>query len=128
MLKTKLPVIVLRNMILLPSGEIKLEIQEAQDKNIIYKAINEHNGYVLLISPKYATMDDINKDELPKFGIIGKNMSLNTETMITVASKEAIVEGKAYIYSDFETGTRIAVALLILQYIKNKEPALLNKV
>ena len=30
--------------------------------------------------------------------------------------------------SDFETGTRIAVALLILQYIKNKEPALLNKV
>ena len=72
MLKTKLPVIVLRNMILLPSGEIKLEIQEAQDKNIIYKAINEHNGYVLLISPKYATMDDINKDELPKFGIIGK--------------------------------------------------------
>ena len=30
--------------------------------------------------------------------------------------------------SDFETGTRISVALLILQYIKNKEPALLNKV
>ena len=72
MLKTKLPVIVLRNMILLPSGEIKLEIQEAQDKNIIYKAINEHNGYVLLISPKYATMEDINKEELPKFGVIGK--------------------------------------------------------
>ncbi len=30
--------------------------------------------------------------------------------------------------SDFETGVRIAMALLILQYIKNKEPALLNKV
>lgn len=72
MLKTKLPVIVLRNMILLPSGEIKLEIQEEQDKVIIYKAINEHNGYALLISPKYATLDDINKDELPDYGIIGK--------------------------------------------------------
>ena len=72
MLKTKLPVIVLRNMILLPSGEIKLEIQEEQDKNIIYDAINEHNGYVLLISPKYATMEDINKEDLPKYGIIGK--------------------------------------------------------
>lgn len=72
MLKTKLPVIVLRNMILLPSGEIKLEIQEVTDKSIIEEAINEHNGYVLLVTPKYATMEDINKDELPLFGIIGK--------------------------------------------------------
>ena len=72
MLKTKLPVIVLRNMILLPQGEIKLEVQVEQDKNIIYRAINEHNGYVLLVTPKYATMEDIPKDELPLFGIIGK--------------------------------------------------------
>ena len=72
MLKTKLPVIVLRNMILLPSGEIKLELQESNDKSIIENAINEHNGYALLVSPKFATLEDINKDELPKHGIIGK--------------------------------------------------------
>lgn len=72
MLKTKLPVIVLRNMILLPSGEIKLEIQEMQDKSIIESAINEHKGYVLLVSPKFATQEDIDKEDLPKYGIIGK--------------------------------------------------------
>ena len=72
MLKTKLPVIVLRNMILLPSGEIKLEIQELLDKSIIENAINEHKGYVLLVSPKYATMEDIEKQELPNYGVIGK--------------------------------------------------------
>ena len=72
MIKTKLPVIVLRNMILLPSGEIKLEIQEMQDKAIIENAIKEHKGYVLLISPKYATLEDIEKDDLPKYGVIGK--------------------------------------------------------
>ena len=72
MLKTKLPVIVLRNMILLPSGEIKLEIQELQDKSIIESAINEHKGYVLLVSPKFATQEDIDKEDLPKYGIIGK--------------------------------------------------------
>ena len=72
MLKTKLPVIVLRNMILLPSGEIKLEIQEIADKSIIEDAINEHNGYVLLVTPKYATLEEIEKEELPKYGIIGK--------------------------------------------------------
>ena len=72
MIKTKVPVIVLRNMILLPSGEIKLEIQEMQDKAIIENAIKEHKGYVLLISPKYATLEDIEKDDLPKYGVIGK--------------------------------------------------------
>ena len=72
MLKTKLPVIVLRNMILLPHGEIKLEIQGEQDKNIIYRALNEHDGYVLLVSPKFATYEDIPKEDLPLFGIIGK--------------------------------------------------------
>ena len=35
MIKTKLPVIVLRNLVLLPHGEIKLEISNADDKNII---------------------------------------------------------------------------------------------
>ena len=34
MLKTKLPVIVLRNIILLPHGEIKLEISNDVDKKI----------------------------------------------------------------------------------------------
>ena len=72
MLKTKLPVIVLRNMILLPHGEIKLEIQGSQDKNIIYRALNEHNGYVLLVTPKFATYEDIPKEDLPLFGIVGK--------------------------------------------------------
>ena len=73
MLKTKLPVIVLRNMILLPGGEIKLEIQELSDKSVIDNAINEHNGYVLLVSPKYITLEDNNNpNDLPKHGIIGK--------------------------------------------------------
>lgn len=72
MLKTKLPVIVLRNMVLLPKGEIKLEVQEALDKEIIYNAINDHNGYVLLVSPKYYTNELLTKEDLPNIGIIGK--------------------------------------------------------
>ena len=49
MLKTKLPVIVLRNIILLPLGEIKLELEETLDKEIIYNAINEHNEKIICI-------------------------------------------------------------------------------
>ena len=100
MLKTKLPVIVLRNMILLPSGEIKLEIQEAQDKNIIYKAINEHNGYVLLISPKYATMEDINKEELPKVlnGLGIAIISTSKGLMTDKEAREAGIGGEVLAY------------------------------
>ena len=35
MIKTKLPVIVLRNLVLLPNGEIKLELSNDIDKEII---------------------------------------------------------------------------------------------
>ena len=66
MIKTKLPVIVLRNVILLPQGEIKLEVHGMQDKDVIYRALNNHSGYVLLSSPKYATEFDIPKEDLPK--------------------------------------------------------------
>ena len=70
--KTKLPVIILRNMSLLPHGELKLEINLDDDKIIINNAINKHNSYVLLVSPKYITDEDIDINELPKIGIIGK--------------------------------------------------------
>lgn len=75
MIKTKLPVIVLRNLVLLPHGEIKLEISNDSDKNIISKAINFHNSYILLVSPFCLADEDIEIEDLPKVGIIGKIVS-----------------------------------------------------
>ena len=72
MLKTKLPVIVLRNIILLPNGEIKLEISNDNDKSIITRAIIDHDSYVLIISPFFITDEALDVSDLPKMGIIGK--------------------------------------------------------
>lgn len=72
MLKTKLPVIVLRNIILLPHGEIKLEISNDVDKKIIKNSIFNNNGYILLISPYCIFDEKIEIYNLPKVGIIGK--------------------------------------------------------
>ena len=72
MIKTKLPVIILRNMVLLPLGELKLEIENEEDKEIIYNAVNKHNGYCLLVTPKYITNDNLNTSDLPNIGVIGK--------------------------------------------------------
>ncbi len=75
MIKTKLPVIVLRNLVLLPNGEIKLEISNADDKNIIDNSIKYHNNYVILVSTKGLINENIELTELPNVGIIGKIIS-----------------------------------------------------
>lgn len=75
MIKTKLPVIVLRNLVLLPNGEIKLEISNADDKNIIDNSIKYHNNYVILVSTKGFLNENIELTELPNVGIIGKIIS-----------------------------------------------------
>lgn len=67
MLKTKLPVIVLRNMILLPLGELKLEVSNDLDKKIIKDSVNEYNSMILLVSPEYVV-----DEKLPDIGTIGK--------------------------------------------------------
>ena len=72
MIKTKLPVIVLRNLVLLPHGEIKLEISNTDDKNIIDNSIKYHNNYVILVSTKGLINENIELTELPNVGIIGK--------------------------------------------------------
>ena len=70
--KTKLPVIILRNMSLLPHGELKLEVSNEEDKLIVNKAINKHNNYVLLVSPKYISNNEVLINTLPTIAVIGK--------------------------------------------------------
>lgn len=72
MIKTKLPVMVLKNMILLPHGEIRLEIEEDEDKDIIRRASSNNDNYVLLISPEFLDNDEILLEDLPKIGTIGR--------------------------------------------------------
>ena len=111
MLKTKLPVIVLRNMILLPQGEIKLEIQEEQDKKIIYNGINDHNGYVLLVSPRYATLEEMDKDDLPNYGIIGK-IGSNFELPNGNIRINLIGINRAFVYNFIEKDNLILEAVI----------------
>lgn len=120
MLKTKLPVIVLRNIVLLPLGEIKLEVEEVLDKEIIYNAINEHNGYVLLSSPKYATNELLSKEELPKIGIIGKITS-NFELPNTNIRISIIGINRAFIYDYIQDGDLIKDAIIGPEKVEQEE-------
>ena len=120
MLKTKLPVIVLRNIVLLPLGEIKLEIEEILDKEIIYNAINEHNGYVLLVSPKYATSDLLSKEDLPKVGVIGKITS-NFELPNTNIRLSITGINRAFIYDYIQDGDLVKDAIIGPQKVETED-------
>ena len=111
MLKTKLPVIVLRNIILLPKNEVKLELQDTLDKEIIYNAINDHNGYVLLVSPKYYTNETLTKDDLPKIGVIGK---INSNFELPNGNMRISVSGinRAFVYSYIQKGDIVIDAII----------------
>ena len=72
MIKTKLPVVILRNLVILPHGDIKLEISNEPDKVIITNSIKEHDSYILLISPFCLSDEELSLEDLPSMGIVGK--------------------------------------------------------
>ena len=72
MSKKDLPVILLRGIIVLPYAELKIDLIDELDTRIIELASNNHDGYVLLISPSNYLEEKIEISKLPNLGIVGK--------------------------------------------------------
>lgn len=78
MTKKSLPVLLLRNMVLFPWSEIKLEIDSDNDKKTISIAESLYENKLVIVNPK--DLLEINPDvsELPKIGILAEiKMKLN---------------------------------------------------
>lgn len=71
-MKTNLPVILLRGLVLLPHNEIRLEFDNDESKNIIDVASLFHDNYVLVTSYKDTLEETTDKEKLPKVGVISK--------------------------------------------------------
>lgn len=67
--KTNLPVLILDDIILFPSCEIKLEIEDSITKKILTLAESYFNGHLLVI---YKDKKNPSIDELPKVGVIAQ--------------------------------------------------------
>lgn len=72
MIKTNLPVILLRGIVILPYAELKIDLIEEQDIKIIELANDNHDGYVLLVSPENYLEEKLEVNNLPKLGIVGQ--------------------------------------------------------
>ena len=72
MIKTELPVIILRGIILLPNNDIRLEFDNDISKNIIDVAELFHDSKVLIISKEDPLEESVDLKELPKIGVVAR--------------------------------------------------------
>ena len=91
MLKQDLPVILLRGIIVLPYAELKIDLIDELDTKIIELASNNHDGYVLLVSPKDYLEERIEISKLPKLGIVGQ---ITKKTILPNGCTRVTIEGK----------------------------------
>ncbi len=72
MVKTNLPIIFLRDVILLPNNELRIEINNERDKNILGNAELNHDGHILLINMIDPLEEKPSLNELTKIAILGR--------------------------------------------------------
>lgn len=86
--QTKLPVLVLKNIILFPHSEIRLELENDRDKELISLADSYYNKHILIVHPEDALEEEVDRTSFPRVGVIGYiNMKLdlpNNKTRIVV--------------------------------------------
>ena len=71
MVETNLPVMLLKNMVLLPYNEIRLEITLEIDKKMLNICEKNHDGYILLVNTLDPLEVNPNIPDLPKKAILG---------------------------------------------------------
>ena len=72
MTQTNLPILYLRDVVLLPFNDIRLEFSNNIDKKILNIAESNYDGYVLLINLNDPLEEEPDYNTLPDIGILGK--------------------------------------------------------
>lgn len=99
-MKSNLPVILLKNMVLFPYNEIRLEFESENDKKIISLCESCYDNNILIVNPKDSLESDPEINELPNFGVVCKiKMKLdmpNGKTRVILCGEN---RAKIYAYS-----------------------------
>lgn len=72
MVKTNLPVILLRGIILLPHNDIRLEFENDDSRNIIDVSEMFHDNHLLVISGNNPLEEGMDEKNLPKIGVLSE--------------------------------------------------------
>ena len=112
MIKTDLPVILLRGIVLLPNNDIRLEFDSDVSKNIIDVSELFHDNNILVVSQSNPLEEVPNIKELPKIGVMAKishKMELpNGKTRIIITG---IKRARIYEYLNLNKSSEVLEAI-----------------
>ena len=103
MVETNLPVLLLKNVLLFPYNEIRIEFIKVKDKTIIDNAIKNNDNHILLINLMDPLEERPSISELPNIGIIGRiksKIELSNGVVRLVIAGLSRVEVLNYIEND----------------------------
>lgn len=106
MVETNLPIILLKNNILFPYSEIRVEFTRPKDKLVLENSLKYHDSHILLVNLDDPLEENPNIGDLPGLGVVGKIKSrielANGVVRCVIAGLER-VEVLNYLESDYET-------------------------
>ncbi len=102
-MKSNLPVLLLKNMVLFPYNEIRIEFDSNEDKKMISLAESCYDNKILVVNPKDSLESSPDFDDLPNYGVVGRiKMKLdmpNGKTRIIIIGESRV---KIFAYSKDE--------------------------
>jgi ATP-dependent Lon protease len=113
MVKTTLPVILLRGIVLLPYSEIRIEVSDDADKEIFRLSEAHHDGHILIVPLANPLDESFNIDELSKTAVMGKiNLKMELQNGVTRAVIVGINRVTVYNYNTYEENPKMLNAVV----------------
>ncbi len=112
MVKTNLPVIILRGAVLLPYCEFRLELNNDIDKHVLEVSEKNHDSHILLVSQVNPLDENIDINKLPNIGTVAKvtmKMQIGKTTRVVL---EGINRVNILEYKDYESEENILDAVI----------------
>ena len=133
MIKTDLPVIILKGIILLPNNDIRLEFSNDDSKNIIDVSELFHDNKLLVVSTINLSIKTMDTKNLPKIGVISKithriELPNGKTRVIITGERRAKVHEYLNLNNSFEVIESIISNIEEEKLDKQEEAAIIKKI
>ena len=150
MIKSNLPVILLKNLVLLPHQEVRVEIKSSVSKKVTEISKEYHDSEVLVVCPLNSLEENPDISDLPRIGVVGKIKSIidlpNGNMRIIISGLyrvkvisyvnysndsdvlDSIITNISYVDSEIETTAYTRKLMSELEAYVNKNPFITNSI